>query len=136
MVKSIHWIRNRLQTWVLVLCLCIPLSSAFSGDALIKPDPLRFDRYQITDTKGNHTGTLIRDPMDIRRILITNPKGEPTGYIKPRILPTSNKRYDTFTPSGDYAGSIRQDILRKDRYRYQGKTIKRDVLRQDRWLVD
>jgi hypothetical protein len=37
--------------------------------ATTKPDPLRSDRYRITDSKGNHTGTLKRDPMDTRRIL-------------------------------------------------------------------
>ena len=117
--------------------LTLLASTAHAGEpTIIKPDPLRSDRYQITDSKGNQIETLKRDPMDTRRILITNPRGDPTGYIKTSILPTSNKRYDTFTLSGDHAGSIRQDPLRGDRYQLNGKTIKRDTLRPDRWVVE
>jgi len=124
-----------LQAFAILLVL-LWVFSAFAGDAIIKLDPLRSDRYQITDTAGNRIGTLKGDPLDTRRILITNPKGEPTGYIKPSILHTTSKRYDTFTPSGDPAGSIRQDPLRGDRYRYLGNTIKKDVLRNDRWVIE
>jgi hypothetical protein len=124
-----------LQTFAILLIL-LWVFSAFAGNTIIKPDPLRSDRYQITDSKGNKIGTLKRDPMDNRRILITNPKGEPTGYIKPSILPTTSKRYDIFIPPVNHAGSIRQDPLRGDRYQLNGKTIKRDTLRPDRWVVE
>ena len=120
-----------------IIILILWVVPAFAGEpAIIKRDPLRSDRYQITDSRGNHTETLKRDPLDTRRILITSPKGEPVKYIKPSILPTSFKRFDTFTPSGDHAGTIRQDVLRNDRYRYKGKTIRRDHLRNDRWIIE
>ena len=125
-----------LQTFAIIILTLWVVPSMAGEPAIIKPDPLRSDRYQIIDSRGNHTGTVKRDPLDSRRILLTSPKGEPAGYIKPSILPTRYKRYDTFKPSGDPTGSIRQDPLRGDRYQFKGKTIKRDTLRPDSWVVE
>jgi hypothetical protein len=51
-------------------------------------------------------------------------------------LPTSSSRYDVFNRHGDKAGTIKKDPLMDDRYRFNGKTIRRDVLRHDRWVVE
>jgi hypothetical protein len=96
----------------IMLVILFTALPAMAGDSLIiNPDPLRSDRYLVTDSIGSKIGSLKPDPLQNNRIQIIDRSGSATGYIKPSILPTSDKRYDTFTPLGDHAGSIRQDSL-------------------------
>jgi uncharacterized protein YxjI len=126
-----------LNTCAILLALCLLAVPAMAGErTIIKPDPFQSDRYQIMDSHGNSVGTIKKDALDSRRLQIYTGNGELTHIVKPSTLPTSHKRYDTFTPSGEPAGSICQDPLRGDRYQLNGKTIKRDTLRPERWGIE
>lgn len=124
------------QTFAILLSLSCSISVFAEGLLIIKPDILQSARYQITDTTGHHVGTLKRDHLDNRRTQILHRDGEPIEYIKPSILPSSTSRYDVFTTQGKRTGTIKQDTLRGDRYHLNGKTMKKDVLRPDRWVVE
>ena len=119
------------------IILTLLASTAMAGErTTIKPDLFQSDRYNIVDSHGNRVGIVKKDALDSRRLQIYTGNGELTHIIKPSTLPTSIRRYDVYNRNGDKAGTIKKDPLRDDRYRFNGKTIRRDVLRPDRWVIE
>ena len=120
-----------------LIALCLLTVSAIAGErTTTKPAPFQSDRYDIVDGCGNRVGSIKKDALDSRRLKIYTGNGELTHIVKPSTPPPSTSRYDVYNRSGDTAGTIKKDPLRDDRYGFSGKTIRRNVLRPDRWVIE
>lgn len=133
-MRSLPPILHTCAILIIVTLLAVP---AMAGErTTIKPDPFQSDRYNIVDSHGNRVGIIKKDALDSRRLQIYTGNGELTHIIKPSTLPTSTSRYDVTDRNWDKAGTIKIDPLRNVRHRFNGKTIRRDVLRPDRWVIE
>ena len=126
-----------LHTCAIFITSTLLTVTAMAGErTIIRPDSFQSDRCNIMDSHGNRVGTIEKDALDSRRLQILNGGGELTHIIKPSTLPDSTSRYDLYNRDGESAGTNKKDPLRDDRYRFNGRTIRRDMIRPDRWVIE
>ena len=130
--------------WLSTIVILMFTLTAHAGEkTYIKRDPLRSDRYQITDSRGKVKGYLKRSVLDPRKVLITDSTGKTTGYIKKDVLQPSRTKWGVYNSNGKRRrATIQQDIFRpSSRYQFEtshGETgiIKPDVMRSDRYVIE
>jgi uncharacterized protein YxjI len=129
--------------WLPAILVLLVVFSAHAGEkTYLKRDPLRSDRYQITDSRGKVKGYLKRSILDPRKIKITDATGKTTGYIKKDILQPTRTKWGVYNSAGEREATIQQDIFRpSSRYQietHQGETgiIKPDVMQSDRYVIE
>jgi uncharacterized protein YxjI len=129
--------------WLPTIVILLISFTAHAGEkTYIKRDPLRSDRYQITDSRGKVKGYLKRSVLDSRKVLITDSTGKTTGYIKKDVLQPSRTKWGVYNSNGKRGATIQQDIFQpQDRYQItprNGKTgtIKKDILSRETWVIE
>ena len=132
------------MNWLPAIIILMMTFSVHAGDGktYIKGDPLRSDRYQITDSRGKVMGYLKRSVLDSRKVLITDFTGKTTGYIKIDVLQPSRTKWGVYNSKGNRGATIQQDIFRpSSRYQVTTRngntgTIKKNILNRDSWVIE
>jgi len=130
--------------WFPAIVILMFTFTAYAGDGKthIKRNPLRSDRYQITDSRGKVKGYLKRSVLDPRKVRITDANGKTKGYIKKDTLQPSRTKWGVYNSNGNREATIQQDIFQpQDKYQIttrKGKTgtIKRDILNRNTWVIE